>query len=66
VCACVDNQRSHGEVIARLRSSVQKSSSQTSSSPPIDLPQPHGRSGANPSSSGIRFQVSCEVLVFAL
>jgi hypothetical protein len=43
----VDNQQSRGVVIARLRSSVRKPSSPTSSSPPIDLSLTHGRSGSN-------------------
>jgi hypothetical protein len=54
MCAHVGNQQSHGVLIARLRSSVQKPSSPTSSSPPIDLPLPHRRSRTNLSSSGIR------------
>jgi hypothetical protein len=37
-------------------------SSSTSRSPPIDLPLPRGRSVPNLSSSGVRFQVACEVM----
>jgi hypothetical protein len=55
MCAHVDNQRSHGVVIARLRTFVWSLLHQPSRSPPIDLPLPHGRSGTNLLSSGIKF-----------
>jgi hypothetical protein len=50
MCAYIGNQQSRGVVIVRLLSSIRKPYLQTSSSPPIDLPQPHRRSGTNFSS----------------
>jgi hypothetical protein len=50
VCAHLGNQESHGVVIAKLQLFFLEPSSSMSTSPPIDLPLPHGRSGSNLSS----------------
>jgi hypothetical protein len=65
VCAWIDNQQICGIVIATVRSLCSEPSSSMLRSPSINLPLPLRRSGSNPSSCCIKFQVACEVLSWA-
>jgi hypothetical protein len=56
MCAQIDNQRSHGAVIARVHSFCSKPSSSMLRSLPIDVPLPLRRLGSNLSSTCLKQQ----------